>query len=203
MLEFHVKKQQTVDTYNNSAAELANKFNSSGTRTKDIEEAFFLAKKTNPKVLEIGCGNGRDAAEILKRTNQYLGIDISEKLIQLAREKNPQGKFEIADIENYSFPDDIDIIFAFASLIHVPKENLRKIFADGLRALNPAGIFKLSVKHADNYEEVTQEDEFGIRTYYHYSKNDIEQLADGYKIIKYELIELRGLIWLEIILQKI
>ena len=36
----------------------------------DLEETFNLVGKKNPKVLEIGCGNGRDAREIIKRTKK-------------------------------------------------------------------------------------------------------------------------------------
>lgn len=121
----------------------------------------------------------------------------------MLKKKNPQGKFEIADIENYSFPGDLDIIFAFASLIHTPKESFRKILANGLKALNPGGVFRISIKQSTNYEEITKKDEFGVRTYYHYSKDDIKELSDGYKIIKCELNDLKGQTWLEILLQKI
>ncbi len=196
------KKIQTINTYNNSAKLLAEKFDSLGARTDNIEEVINLVKKINPSILEIGCGNGRDAEEIIKHTSDYLGIDISEKLVELARQKVPTGKFEVADIENYSFPKELDIIFAFASLIHVPKDSLHKIMTAALLALNNNGIMRLSMKYADSYSEITKEDEFGTRTYYLYSKKDIEDLAIDFTIIKNELNDLRGQSWLEIILQK-
>lgn len=87
------KKVQTIDTYNKSAQALARKFNDLGVRISDIEEVFNLLNKENSKVIEIGCGNGRDAEEIIKHTNDYLGLDISEELIKLAQEKVPQGNF--------------------------------------------------------------------------------------------------------------
>ena len=87
------KKLQTIETYNKSAKQLADKFDSLGTYAVDIEEVFDLVKKANPKVLEIGCANGRDALEILKRTNDYIGIDIAEQLIDIARRKIPRAKF--------------------------------------------------------------------------------------------------------------
>ena len=88
-------------------------------RVSDIDETFNLFSKSNPSVLEIGCGNGRDAAEICKRTNKYLGLDIAEKFIEIARQKVPQGRFEIADVETYDFPQNLDIVFAFASPLRV------------------------------------------------------------------------------------
>ncbi len=196
------KKLETIKTYRESAKALADKFDGLGARVADIEETFAAIHKEHPSVLEIGCGNGRDAAEILKRTNGYLGVDVSEELIKLAKEKNPQGNFVVADIEDYSFPKDIDAIFAFASLIHVPKESLKKIFADGREALNPGGVFRLSMKQAPEYSETTKNDEFGTRTYYLYSKEDIEECAQGYTVLKSEVHQLRDQAWVEVLLQK-
>jgi len=195
-------KTQTINTYNNSAQSLAKKFDSLGARTNDIKETLELVKIVTPHVLEIGCGNGRDAEEIVKFTDNYLGIDISEKLVELSRQKVSKGSFEVADIENYKFPKGLDVIFAFASLIHVPRESLQKILTDAYLALNDNGVMRLSMKYSDDYRETTKEDEFGIRTYYLYSKNDIEDLAVGFIVFRNELNDLRGQKWLEIILQK-
>lgn len=197
------KKNQTIHTYNQSAASLAKKFDELGARVCDIEETFTCIPKSNPFVLEIGCGNGRDAAEITKRTNNYLGIDISEKLIELAKQKVPSANFQVADIETFTFPGGLDIVFAFASLIHVPKESLARILTEARTTLNKDGVMRLSLKYADAYTETTKEDEFGTRTYYLYSKGDIEEAVIGFKLIKSELSDSRGQMWLEIILQKI
>lgn len=121
------KKQQTIDSYNNSAQSLASKFDKQGARIANIEEVFDLVDKTNPVVLEIGRGNGRDAQEIVKRTNNYLGVDISSELIKIAEQNVPNGKFQIADFESYDFPENLDIVFAFASLIHADKDHFSSI----------------------------------------------------------------------------
>jgi len=113
------KKQQTINTYNNTASRMAEKFNDLGARVNDIKETFEATSKNNPSVLEIGCGNGRDAIEIIKYTNNYTGIDIANKFIEIAKENVPQGKFEVADIENYIIPNNLDTVFAFASFIHI------------------------------------------------------------------------------------
>jgi len=197
------KKLQTIQTYNKSAEAFAKKFDISGARIKDIQETFAIVKKENPRVFEIGCGNGRDAKEIVKYTSSYFGIDISEKLIELAQINVPKARFDVADIENYIFSEEFDIIFSFASLMHVPKESLEPVFIKSYKALSPNGIFRLSLKQSDTYKEVTQEDEFGIRTYYFYSKKDIESIARGFTVLQEEHVDLRGQIWLELTLQKI
>src|SRR5690606_27661874 len=103
-------RQQTVDTYNNSAKELAKYFRGIEPRADDISLAIKLAgNPKNPKILEIGCGDGRDAKEIVKHTQNYAGFDISEELIKLARAHVKEGNFEIADAVSYHYANDLDV----------------------------------------------------------------------------------------------
>lgn len=195
-------KQQTIDTYNLSADALAEKFNNQGARVEDIDLAFSYISKENPFALEIGCGNARDAEEILKHTDRYLGVDISEKLINLAHKRLPKATFEVADIETYQFPHGIDIVFAFASLIHVQKENMRKILQDVHDALNEGGVVFLSFKHSDAYIQVTKDDEFGTRTYWYYSEQDIREIAPQFTFEHVNIHDMRGQVWMELLLRK-
>lgn len=196
------KKQQTIDTYNTKATDMAEEFDTFRALVDHIEETFKFIPKVNPFVLEIGCGSGRDALEICKHTDNYIGIDISDKFLDIARKKVPQGKFEIADVETYVFPPNIDIIFSFSSLIHSPKEIMKKIFDKVYSSLNNGGVARFTMKYNNTYKEVTKEDEYGTRTYYLYSTKDIEELAGNFKIIKNEAHQMGRQVWLEVLLQK-
>ena len=175
-------KKQTVETYNKNASALAKKFANLGPRIEDIHRGFSYISKDNPNVLEIGCGYGREAKEILKLTNRYLGIDISDEMIKMAKREVPNGNFVVADIENYIFPSNLDIIFSFASLLHPDKETLKLILEQAYEALSEGGIFYISLK-LDKYHSETQDDEFGIRTYYYYTPEDIKELDTRYSTI--------------------
>ena len=113
-------KQQTIDTYNDTAELMAEKFNAMGARVEDIKRAFSFVRE-KPRILEIGCGNGRAAKEIVARTKTYLGLDISQGLIDLARRDNPDVSFVVSDLEEFEFAGQWDVVFAFASLIHTPR----------------------------------------------------------------------------------
>lgn len=197
------KKQQTVDTYNKSAKILAARFDNFGTRTNDIKEVFALVKKENPFVLELGCGNGRDGKEILTYTIDYLGIDISKGLIAEAKMKNPGAKFEVADMETYTFPDNLDVIFSFASLVHIPRDEFKNIMEKCFQALNPGGILRISTKLGSEYKELTKNDEFGTRTYYLYPENEIDLLTSDFRTLKKEVLNIRNEQWLEGTYQKL
>jgi len=195
------KKEETINTYNQEAGYYANKFNKLD-RTAYVYEVFKLYKTPKPKVLELGCGNGRDAKVIGKFTNDYLGIDLSEEFIKLARSENPKLKFELADMENFVFPEKIDIVFSFASFLHIPKESFKQILQKLHKSLNTGGLIKISTKWGEKYEEIEKTDKYGVRHFYFYCEDDIKEISTGYKVIKMIKEEVSKNIWLEIILQK-
>ncbi|PIR38273.1 MAG: hypothetical protein COV34_01535 [Candidatus Zambryskibacteria bacterium CG10_big_fil_rev_8_21_14_0_10_42_12] len=197
------KKQITIDTYNRSARALAQKFNHIGPRVEDVKRAFSFFTKKNPKVVELGCGNGRDAKEIIAYTNDYIGIDASEGMISLAKEYVPETNFQVSTIESFVFPENTDIIFAFASLLHLSKEEIMHVLKNTYQKLSLGGIFYISVK-MDTYHERIKTDDFGERVFYFYDKEDWRSLAGetGYKIMYEDTQNLLGVEWLTVVLQK-
>lgn len=181
---------------------MAAKFNAVGARKDDIARAFSYIQATNPAVLEIGCGNGRDAAEIIKFTPDYLGIDYSQGMLDIARRDLPKARFDLVDVETFDFPPALDAIFAFASLLHSNKENLKVILGKAFVALKSGGVFFISLKKAPYQEELVEE-ELGIRTFYYYEPQDIRSLAGSQFNVVYEKVQtIRRQDWLEMILQK-
>lgn len=199
------KKQQTIDTYNKNAKAMTAKFNVLGGRVEDIERLFSFLNKENSFVFEIGCGNGRDAKEIVKKTNNYLGVDISEGFIKIASEYVPGGKFKIVDMESYDFPKNIDAIVSFASLLHSNKENVANILVKAHKALNDGGVFYISLKKDEYHENgSTCTDEFGERTFFFYTPELIQELAgSNYETIYINEQNIRGQEWFTIVLKKI
>jgi SAM-dependent methyltransferase len=170
--------EKTLETYNRFAPELAEYFATIGPRTGDINRAFEFVKDTDqPHVLEIGCGDGRDALEIVAKTSNYIGIDPSSGMLDIARQKVPQGKFELSGAVEYDFPDDLDLIFAFASLLHLDKDDVKKVFDKSADALRSNGVFYVSVKYRPEYTEEVQTDKFGERMFYYYQPELIKELA--------------------------
>lgn len=196
-------RQQTVDTYNNSVEQFVDYFAGIGARTKDINRALELAHKTEgARVVEIGCGDGRDAAEIVERVSEYHGFDIAEKFIETARQKVPKGHFEVADAVNYDFPVDLDIVFAFASLLHLNRSEVATVFSKVYSALRPSGIFYASVKYRNAYQQEVQEDQFGTRLFYYYDTQTLADAAQGFDIVYENQKPIGKTEWLEIAFRK-
>jgi len=196
-------KAQTVDTYNASAETIAAKFDQMGSRIADVRKAFSYVTAEKPRVVEIGCGNGRDAEAVLQCTDSYVGFDISEKMIALARAKVPHATFEVADTETYAFPKGPDVVLFFASLLHSPKEAVRSILANVRESLTDGGIILLSLKEADAYREETVEETIGTRTFYLYTPAVIQEAAgDGYETVHESHQDKGRWKWFTLILRK-
>lgn len=197
-------RRETIETYDHSAEALSEYFQGFGPRTRDIELTFELAgNPQNPKVLEIGCGDGRDAAEITAHTNWYLGFDISQGMVSLAEQNVPGGVFEVADAVEFSYPPDLDVVFAFASVLHLGPEELDTVFSKVGKVLRPGGIFYISTKYSENYREEIKEDQYGRRQFYFYNQDEIGAHAGrNFETVYSELVMHGNTEWLEIALRR-
>lgn len=57
------------------------------------------------KILDIGCGTGHLAGELMNRGYDAWGVDFSAGMVQYAREHYNPERFSAGDIENIKFPD--------------------------------------------------------------------------------------------------
>jgi trans-aconitate methyltransferase len=169
---------RTIQTYDESAEALAAYFNDIGSRTHDIELGLRLADvDMNARVVEIGCGDGRDAEEIIKRSAWYEGFDPSEGLLTIARKKLPNASFVKADALTYQYPKNVDVIYAFASLLHVNREDIKLVLIKAAETLRKGGIIFISLKERPSYTEEVKEDRHGKRMFYHYNPAIVKDLA--------------------------
>ncbi len=201
-----MKNDETLRTYNRSAKELSEYFRGIGPRKKYIERALELAGKEDGSAdaLELGCGDGRDAVEIIKHCRSYTGIDYSSGLIKLAKELLPSADFRVVDMQNFDYPyRSYDVVFAFASVLHIDKESLKLLFNKVARSLKAGGIFYISTKYASHYKENWKEDVHGRRLFYFYNENLIKNLSKEYFDMVFDDREIQGKTeWIEVALEK-
>lgn len=121
----------------------------SSTRQFFWEDLRFLIDYTSSRdnVLDVGCGNGR-LLEVLKNKKvNYFGVDNSQKLIEIAQKKFPEGNFKIADILNLPFPENyFDKVYCIAVLHHIPSAEFKlRAFTEMRKVLKPEGLLILTV----------------------------------------------------------
>ncbi len=94
-----------------------------------ILDKFKLGAKEGDNILDLGCGNGRLAQLFADCEISYLGIDVSEELIKIAKKKfavKNNIRFEVGDILNLQLQkNNFDLVYVLAVLHHIPSEALR------------------------------------------------------------------------------
>ena len=88
----------------------------------------YLKEDNNATAVDVGCGSGEFANILKKYYGNVIGIDISDKMINLARKNSEKNiTFQINECTNISLKDNsVDYIFALGLLDYV--ENLQNVF---------------------------------------------------------------------------
>ncbi len=114
----------------------------------------FLELKDKAKVLEIGCGNGALANIIPDRVN-YMGIDISDKMISQAIKDNKKNRKNISfekvdarDFLKFATPASYDLIILSFSRKYFNDEFKKKVF----ESLKSSGSLLMADDYAINYQ---------------------------------------------------
>jgi SAM-dependent methyltransferase len=136
----------TLDFYNNNA-------NSFVANTQDVnfnqtQDKFADKMMTGARILDFGCGSGRDTKYFLERGFCVDAVDGSEKICELA------SAFTGITVKKMLFQelDAIDLydgIWACSSILHLPKPELKDVFWKMCNALKSQGIIYTSFKYGD------------------------------------------------------
>ncbi len=138
---------KTIDYYNKNADSFIQ-----GTVSVDFKETQdkFLKLLTGKKVLDFGCGSGRDTKYFLESGFDVTATDGSEELCKSASTYTGiQVKHML--FQDLNEADCYDGIWACSSILHLSKDELRIVINKMSRALKPNGIIYTSFKYG-NFE---------------------------------------------------
>jgi len=118
-----------------------------------LYETFTQHLAPGARVLDAGCGSGRDAKAFLKMGYQVEAFDASPAMVELAREHTglPVKVMTFADVD---WKEKFDGIWCCASLLHVPAVELPGVMRRLADALKPGGVWYVSFKYGDGEREV-------------------------------------------------
>ena len=165
-----MEKKEIVRTGYNKVAERLQEI--SGLEKEGNEEFHLLANLTSRMplgglVLDAGCGNGVYSRYLSDRF-KVIGVDISEKQIELARQNAPKAEFICEDMTKINFPDEhFDGILSYYSIIHVPRDGHFDLLRNFYRMLKFNGAVLLVFQANDDPE--FYEDNFffrGVKMYW-------------------------------------
>jgi len=135
---------QTLAYYNQNAEAFAG--STANVEFSQMQQRFERLLSPGARILDFGCGSGRDAKHFLDAGFDVTATDGSAELCKLAhgltglpiRHELFQ---DLADIDAY------DGIWACSSILHLPKPELTDVFGKMRDALRPGGIIYTSFKH--------------------------------------------------------
>lgn len=196
----------TRQTYDRSADAFAEYFAGIGHRGDYVDTAAHSTGKPLHEcdVLELGCGDGRDAAYIAPRAKSYVGYDYSIGLLAIAQRRLPDIQFHLGDIADTNFGTlNYDLAIAFASVLHLNSDELSILLKNTHTALRENGVLYISTKEADVDTVVVQKDQYGERLFYYYSQTSLRKLADGlFRVIDMHSEQKGFTSWIETTLRK-
>ncbi len=181
-------KKETTETYDKIASVYSN------TRVAHFwvdEFDFFKSILDGKKVIDFGCGEGRDAIIFIQNGFDYTGIDISQGMLKIAQERVPGGVFQKADFSKVDFTTGtFDGFWAAASFIHVPKKDITTVLQEAKRVVKTGGAGFISMKEKREIdEEMVYEDRYGGmgRYFSFYTRDEFNGILEknGFSILKF------------------
>lgn len=170
-------KNETLSYYNQNAAAFC-----AGTLQADMShlyDKFLCHIPAGGRILDLGCGSGRDSKIFMDRGYRVTAVDGSEELCKLASAYIGQP-VRCMDFEELDDTEEFDGIWACASLLHIEKNRIHSILRKIHTALLPGGVLYVSFKRGSG-ERLS-----GQRFFSDYTEDDLKALfppSDGWQII--------------------
>jgi ubiquinone/menaquinone biosynthesis C-methylase UbiE len=193
------KLKEAIKTYT-KIAEIYSKYTED--KLMQFQLSRFESILPGKRVLDAGCGPGRDVEYFMEDGLNVIGVDLSLGQIKEAKKRVPKGEFKKSDFRKMSFKDaSFDGVWSVTSLIHLPKTEVEKSLKEFNRVLDKKGVLYLSVKQGEGSEIVKKEKYNNEpRIVYFYEQVEMEELvrAAGFKILGSESND----VWVEIFAEK-
>lgn len=115
---------------------------------RGLLDSFASRFQKNSLICDAGCGPSCHIGRYLfDKGIPVIGVDISDKCVEIVRQHNSEMKFVCGDISSLGFEDDsFDGIIAYYSIINTPKKFVNRIFNEFRRVLKTGGYLLVAVK---------------------------------------------------------
>jgi len=140
------KEQQTLKFYAKNASAYAAQ--APGEDFNAQRDRFIQSLPENLHVLELGCGGGHDARAFLDAGFQVTALDGSAELAKEAEKRIGQDVV-VMDFTNLDFQEEFDAVWASASLLHVPSDDLPAVLKRVATSLRKDGMIMASFKEGE------------------------------------------------------
>lgn len=138
----------TIQAYERSARDFLARWGRGRYRRPLFLTQWLTRLSPRARLLDLGCGGGQDAKYLSERGYRVVGLDRTVALLSFARTRAPRLPLILADICRLPLRrDSLDGIWAAASLIHLPKSELRGTLAELLCMIRSSGTLAATFTH--------------------------------------------------------
>lgn len=102
------------------------------------------------KILDAGCGSGRDSLYFIDKGYKVLSIDASEKLIEICKDKHNLNA-EVQDLTKLTYYKEFDAVWCCATLLHLPEIEFDMALGNLSDSLKEDGTLYFSIKKITNH----------------------------------------------------
>ena len=145
----------TLSYYSRNAHELAQRYENI---QSPLSSSFSRVFPAGGRVLDIGCGSGRDLAELHRHGYQPFGVDATPQFAELAQRAHPElarrVKYGALPELGVPFGGNFDSVLCSAVLMHIETTNLRNAALAIKKCLKPNGRLLISIpKHRRDIDD--------------------------------------------------
>lgn len=149
-------------------------------------EKFTKLLQPNSLILDIGCGAGIPVDKyLIGKGHKVIGIDISEKMIELAKENVPGAEYAVRDMSELKVNDfKVDAVVSFYAIFHTPRTKHQDLFKKINSFLPEGGLILVTMGSSD--WQGNEKDFHGTEMFWsHYGSEKNRELITtaGFKII--------------------
>ena len=194
--------KKAIQDYNR-IAEIYSKF--SEEKLMQYQLVKFESYLKGKKILDAGCGSGRDSAYLTEDGYDVTGIDLSEEMIKIAKTKS-YAKFKIMDFRNISFKkESFDGVWCMSSMSDIPQNEAKTTLEQFYKVLKKNGILYISTREGSGFKKIKKEKYSVERQYYYYKEEELKNLLleNNFEIILSEVNNSKGVNWVEIFAKKV